>query len=409
MAIDFTLPPDVEEIRGRVRTFMDEEVRPRSEKLDYDDESTRDQFITAIIELRIRAKEIGLFLPQMPKEWGGLGLGATAMAFVQAEASRASIGSFVLNCQAPDEGNMHTLLHFGTDHQKEKYLKPLCEGWMRSCFSMTEPEVAGSDPTGIQTTAVEVEGGWVINGHKWFTSGARGANMAIVIACTDPDAATPQARNTAFILDLPAEGFEIVRDIETMAGRGAHSEIIYKDVFVPAENLFGGRGQGHRLGQVRLGPARLAHCMRWIGQAELALEMMIDRAQKRQLHGAPLADKQGIQWMISDSAMELYAGKLMVLHAAYKIENDLDFRQEVSFAKHHVANMLWRIIDRAIQVHGALGYSADTPLQQMMKHARSARLVDGADEVHQWRIADLTMKAYSDTGSVRKATGDLGF
>lgn len=409
MAIDFTLPPDVEEIRARVRTFMDEEVRPRSEKLDYDDESTRDQFITAIIELRIRAKEIGLFLPQMPKEWGGLGLGATAMAFVQAEASRASIGSFVLNCQAPDEGNMHTLLHFGTDHQKEKYLKPLCEGWMRSCFSMTEPEVAGSDPTGIQTKAEEVEGGWVINGHKWFTSGARGANMAIVIACTDPDAATPQARNTAFIVDLPAEGFEIVRDIETMAGRGAHSEIIYKDVFVPAENLFGGRGQGHRLGQVRLGPARLAHCMRWIGQAELALEMMIDRAQKRQLHGAPLADKQGIQWMVSDSAMELYAGKLMVLHAAYKIENDLDFRQEVSFAKHHVANMLWRIIDRAIQVHGALGYSADTPLQQMMKHARSARLVDGADEVHQWRIADLTMKAYSDTGSVRKATGDLGF
>jgi len=409
MAIDFTLPPDVEEIRGRVRTFMDEEVRPRSEKLDYDDESTRDQFITAIIELRIRAKEIGLFLPQMPKEWGGLGLGATAMAFVQAEASRASIGSFVLNCQAPDEGNMHTLLHFGTDHQKEKYLKPLCEGWMRSCFSMTEPEVAGSDPTGIQTRAEEAEGGWVINGHKWFTSGARGANMAIVIACTDPDAPTPQARNTAFILDLPAKGFEIVRDIETMAGRGAHSEIIYKDVFVPAENLFGGRGQGHRLGQVRLGPARLAHCMRWIGQAELALEMMIDRAQKRQLHGAPLADKQGIQWMIADSAMELYAGKLMVLHAAYKIENDLDFRQEVSFAKHHVANMLWRIIDRAIQVHGALGYSADTPLQQMMKHARSARLVDGADEVHQWRIADLTMKAYSDTGSVRKATGDLGF
>ncbi len=409
MAIDFTLPPDVEEIRARVRSFMDEEVRPRSEKLDYDDESTRDQFITAIIELRIRAKEIGLFLPQMPKEWGGLGLGATAMAFVQAEASRASIGSFVLNCQAPDEGNMHTLLHFGTDHQKEKYLKPLCEGWMRSCFSMTEPEVAGSDPTGIQTKAEEVEGGWVINGHKWFTSGARGANMAIVIACTDPDAPTPQARNTAFIVDLPAKGFEIVRDIETMAGRGAHSEIIYKDVFVPAENVFGGRGQGHRLGQVRLGPARLAHCMRWIGQAELALEMMIDRAQKRQLHGAPLGDKQGIQWMIADSAMELYAGKLMVLHAAYKIENDLDFRQEVSFAKHHVANMLWRIIDRAIQVHGALGYSADTPLQQMMKHARSARLVDGADEVHQWRIADLTMKAYSDTGSVRKATGDLGF
>ncbi len=409
MAIDFTLPPEIEEIRQRVRTFIDDEVRPRGDKLDFEDESTRAELITAIIELRLRAKELELFLPQMPKEWGGLGLGATAMAFVQAEASRSPIGSFVLNCQAPDEGNMHTLLHFGSDHQKEKYLKPLCEGWMRSCFSMTEPEVAGSDPTGIQTRAEEAEGGWVINGHKWFTSGARGANFAIVIACTDPDAPTPQARNTAFIVDLPHDGVEIVRDIETMAGRGAHSEILYKDVFVPGENLFGGRGQGHRLGQVRLGPARLAHCMRWIGQAELALEMMIDRAQRRQLHGAPLASKQGIQWMIADSAMELYTGKLMVLHAAYKIENDLDFRQEVSFAKHHVANMLWRIIDRAIQVHGALGYSADTPLQQMMRHARSARLVDGADEVHQWRIADLTMKAFSDTGSVRAATGDLGF
>lgn len=408
MAIDFTLPPEIEDIRLKVRGFIDEEVRPRTEKLEAN-EADRAEFVRAIIELRGRAKEVGLWLPQMPEEWGGLGLGATAMAFVQAEAVRSSIGPFVLNCQAPDEGNMHTLLHFGTEEQKQKYLKPLCDGVMRSCFSMTEPEVAGSDPTGIQTRAEEVDGGWVINGHKWFTSGARGANFAIVIACTDPDAVTPQARNSAFIVDLPAEGFEIVRDIETMAGRGNHCEILYKDVFVPSENLFGGRGQGHRLGQVRLGPARLAHCMRWIGQAELALEMMIDRALKRQLHGAPLAQKQGIQWMISDSAMELYTAKLMCLHAAYKIENKLDFRQEVSFAKHHIANTLWRIIDRAIQVHGALGYSTDTPLQQMMKHARSARLVDGADEVHQWRIADITIKTYEDTGSVRKATGDLDF
>jgi acyl-CoA dehydrogenase len=409
VAIDFTLPPDIEAIRLKVRSFIDDEVRPVSEKLDENASTERSDFIMAILNLRERAKAEGLWLPQMPKEWGGLGLGATAMAFVQAEAIRASIGPYVLNCYAPDEGNMHTLLHFGTDHQKEKYLKALCEGFTRSCFAMTEPEVAGSDPTGIQTRAEEVEGGWVINGHKWFTSGARGANFAIVIACTDPDSAARQGRNTAFIVDLPAEGFDIIRDIETMAGPGNHCEIELKDVFVPAENLFGGRGQGHRLGQVRLGPARLAHCMRWIGQAELALEMMIDRATKRQLHGAPLADKQGIQWMIADSAMELYAGKLMVLHAAYKIENDLDFRQEVSFAKHHVANALWKIIDRAIQVHGALGYSADTPLQHMMRHARSARLVDGADEVHQWRIADLTIKAFQDTGSVRKATGDLDF
>ena len=408
MAIDFTLPPDIEDIRLKVRGFIDDEVRPRTEKLEAN-EADRSEFVKAIIELRQRAKDVGVWLPQMPAEFGGLGLGATAMAFVQAEAVRSSIGPFVLNCQAPDEGNMHTLLHFGTPEQKEKYLKPLCQGVMRSCFSMTEPEVAGSDPTGIQTRAEEVDGGWVINGHKWFTSGARGANFAIVIACTDPDAVTPQARNSAFIVDLPAEGFEIVRDIETMAGRGNHCEILYKDVYVPKENLFGGRGEGHRLGQVRLGPARLAHCMRWIGQAELALEMMIDRALKRQLHGKPLAEKQGIQWMISDSAMELYTAKLMCLHAAYKIENKLDFRQEVSFAKHHIANTLWRVIDRAIQVHGALGYSKDTPLEQMMKHARSARLVDGADEVHQWRIADITIKTFESTGSVRAATGDLDF
>lgn len=408
MAIDFKLPPDVEKIRLKVRTFIDDEVRPVTEKLEAN-EADRNEFIMAILKLRDRAKEVGVWLPQMPPEWGGLGLGPTAMAFVQAEAVRASIGPYVLNCYAPDEGNMHTLLHFGTDEQKQKYLKALCEGFTRSCFAMTEPEVAGSDPTGIQTRAEEVEGGWVLNGHKWFTSGARGANFAIVIACTDPDAPTRQARNSAFIVDLPAEGFEIVRDIETMAGPGNHCEIYLKDVFVPASNLFGGRGEGHRLGQVRLGPARLAHCMRWIGQAELALEMMIDRALKRKLHDGVLADKQGIQWMISDSAMELYAGKLMVLHAAYKIENDLDFRQEVSFAKHHVANTLWKIIDRAIQVHGALGYSADTPLQDMMRHARAARLVDGADEVHQWRIADLTIKAFQDTGSTRRATGDLDF
>lgn len=408
MAIDFTLPADVEEVRLKVRSFIDDEVRPVSEKLD-SNEADRAEFIRAILNLRERAKELGVWLPQMPAEWGGLGLGATAMAFVQAEAVRSSIGPYVLNCYAPDEGNMHTLLHFGTDAQKQKYLKALCEGYTRSCFAMTEPEVAGSDPTGIQTRAEEVEGGFVLNGHKWFTSGARGANFAIVIACTDPDAVPAQARNSAFIVDLPAEGFEIVRDIETMAGPGNHCEILLKDVFVPKENLFGGRGEGHKLGQVRLGPARLAHCMRWIGQAELALEMLIDRALSRQLHGAPLADKQGIQWMISDSAMELYAGKLMVLHAAYKIENGLDFRQEVSFAKHHVANALWRIIDRSIQVHGALGYSADTPLQEMARHARSARLVDGADEVHQTRIADLTIKAFQETGSIRKATGDLDF
>jgi acyl-CoA dehydrogenase len=304
---------------------------------------------------------------------------------------------------------MHTLLHFGTPEQKEKYLRPLCEGYQRSCFAMTEPEVAGSDPTLIQTRAEldEATNEWVLNGHKWFISGARGASFAIVIAKTDPDAQPPQARNSAFIVPSDAPGWEIVRDVETMAGGHNHCEIRLTDVRVPADAMLGERGGGHKLGQVRLGPARLAHCMRWIGQAEMALEMLVDRATKRFAHGSMLSEKQGIQWMMADSAMELYSCKLMVLHAAYKIENGLPFKQEVSFAKHHVANSLWRIVDRAIQVHGALGYSTDTPLANMLKQARWARFADGADEVHQMTIARNVVESWTETGSLNSALGDL--
>ena len=386
---------------------MEEEVRPVQEGLQRE-EAERNRYVEEIGNLRRRAKDLGLWNPHMPKEWDGMGLSITAMAFVSAEAARVGgIGPYVLNAQAPDEGNMHTLLAWATPEQKEKYLRPLTEGRARSCFAMTEPEVAGSDPTLIQTSAVKDGDDWVLNGHKWFISGARGASFAICIARTDPDADPPQARNSAFLVDMPADGWEIVRDIETMAGRGNHCEIRITDVRVPAANMLGGQGEGHKLGQARLGPARLAHCMRWIGQAEVALEMMIDRALNRFAHGSLLADKQAIQWMIADSAMELYTGKLMVLHAAYRIENGLEFRQEVSYAKHHVANTLWRVVDRAIQVHGALGYSTDTPLADMMRHARAARLVDGADEVHQQTIARNVIKAYKADGSTRMATGDL--
>jgi len=414
MAIDFTLPPDVEATRKRVRDFMDAEVRPAEEKLYAnapDGEPDRADVVRMIIELRQKAQEWGVWLPHMPTEWGGLGLSITAMAFVSAEAARTRFGPFILNAQAPDEGNQHTLLHHANDDQKERYLKPLLEGRMRSCFAMTEPEVAGSDPTGIRTTAVldEAKDEWVVNGHKWFISGAKGASFAILIAKTDPDADPPQASNSAFIVDLPADGWEIVRDVNTMAGHGNHCEIRITDLRVASSQMLSERGHGHLLGQARLGPARLAHCMRWIGQTEQALEMLIDRAERRQLHGAPLAEKQAIQWMMSDSAMELYTAKLMVLHAAYKIENEQPFRQEVSFAKHHVANMLWKVVDRAIQVHGALGYSTDTPLESMLRHARSARLVDGADEVHQALIARNLRQVYAETGDTRGATGDFDF
>ena len=406
MAIDFSFPPEVDEIRRKVRDFVDQVVRPVEEKAEADDWG-RDDWIKAIIEMRQAAKEWGLWLPHMPEEFGGMGLGHVAMASVSAEAGKSRMGPFALNAQAPDEGNMHTLLHWATDEQKEKYLKPLCEGVTRSCFAMTEPEVAGSDPTLIQTHAYQDGDEWVINGHKWFISGARGAKFAILIARTEDDPDLPQAANSAFIVETHWPGWNIVRDIETMSGSHNHCEILIEDLRVPAANMLGGRGQGHLLGQARLGPARLAHCMRWIGQIETALDMMVDRSLDRFSHGSLLAEKQGIQWLIADSAMELYQAKLMVLHAAYKIDNKMDFTSEVSMAKHHVANTLWRVVDRAIQVHGALGYSTDTPLAGMLTQARWSRFADGADEVHQMRIAQRTIAAYKDHGSTRTATGDL--
>jgi acyl-CoA dehydrogenase len=407
MAIDFTLSPELEQLRMRVRDFIERVVKPGEAKIGNRDEIERSEYVKILIEMRQEAQNAGLWLPHMPKEWGGMGLGHVQLAMVQAEAARASYGPWVLNCQAPDEGNMHTLLHWATDEQKEKYLRPLCEGRVMSCFAMTEPEVAGSDPTLIQTRAVRDGDDWVVNGHKWFISNARRASFAILIARTEENPDPPQAGNTGFIVDIPSEGWNRVREVETMHGATGHSEIRIENLRIPAKNMLGGRGQGHRLGQYRLGPARLAHCMRWIAQAETALEMMVDRSLNRYAHGSLLADKQGIQWMIADSAMELYQAKLMVLHAAYKIDRGEDFVSEVSMAKHFVANALNRIIDRAIQVHGALGYSTDTPLAHMYQHARWARFADGADEVHQMRIAQRTIAAYKKDKNTRAATGNL--
>jgi acyl-CoA dehydrogenase len=406
MAIDFTFPPEIDELRLKVRRFVAEVVRPREAEIEKR-ENDRRFLIQSIIEMRVAAKDWGLWLPHMPTEYGGMGVGHVAMAAVSAEAAKSAFGPYALNAQAPDEGNMHTLLHWATDAQKEKYLRPLCEGMVRSCFAMTEPEVAGSDPTLIETRATLDGDAWVVNGHKWFISGASGAAFAILIARTEDEPPIPQAANTAFLVDLPAHGWSVVRDVPTMAGHHNHAEIRIENLRVPKENMLGGRGQGHLLGQARLGPARLAHCMRWVGQAEVALDMMVDRAIKRFAHGSFLAEKQGIQWMIADSTMELYQCKLMVLHAAYKIDRGEDFRSEVSMAKHFVANALNRIVDRAIQVHGALGYSLDTPLARMALHARWARFADGADEVHQWRIAERTIAAFKKDGSTRGATGGL--
>jgi acyl-CoA dehydrogenase len=407
MAIDFTLGPELEAIRLRVRQFVEDVVKPGEARLAQRDQMERAEYLGVLGDMRRQAREAGLWLPHMPAEWGGMGLGHVQLAMVQAEAAKSYYGPFVLNCQAPDEGNMHTLLHWGTDEQKERYLRPLCEGRAMSCFAMTEPEVAGSDPTLIRTHAEQDGDEWVVNGHKWFISNARRASFAILLARTEDDPELPQAANTAFIVDLPSEGWDRVREVATMHGGSGHSEIVITDLRVPAANVLGGRGQGHRLGQYRLGPARLAHCMRWLAQAEVALDMMVDRSLNRFSHGSLLAEKQGVQWLIADSAMELYQAKLMVLHAAYRIDNGLDFTSEVSMAKHFVANMLNRVIDRSIQVHGALGYSTDTPLAGMYQQARWARFADGADEIHQMRIAQRTIAAYRDHGSTRTATGDL--
>lgn len=405
--MDFSFPPEIEAIREKVRSFCDEVVLPAEKEIDEAGVEDRGTLIRKIIEMRQAAKDWGLWLPHMPKSEGGMGIGHLALASVQAEASRTKFGVFAMNCQAPDEGNMHTIEKWGTEAQKEKYLAPLCEGISRSCFAMTEPEVAGSDPTLIQTKAVREGDDWIINGHKWFISGAQGAKFAILIARTEDDPEIPQAGNSAFIVDLPSEGWEIVRDVETMSGGHNHCEIQITNLRVSNDNMLGGPGEGHLLGQSRLGPARLAHCMRWIGQMELALNMMIDRATKRYSHGSLLSEKQGIQWKIADSTMELYQGKLMVLHSAYRIDAGLDFKSEVSMTKHFVAQALGRVVDRAIQVHGALGYSTDTVLANMYTQARWARFADGADEIHQWRIAERAIKAYQETGSVKSAAGDL--
>jgi acyl-CoA dehydrogenase len=289
MAIDFTFPPEVENARQMIREFLHGEVKPAFTEMQQQEDASREDWSKLVKALRAKARETGYWLPHMPEDVGGMGLGVTAVAAVSAEAAKIPMGPYIINCQAPDEGNMHTLYHFATEYQREHYLQPLLDGTKRSCFSMTEPEVAGSDPTLIQTTAVEDGDEWVINGHKWFTSGAKGAAFAIVIARTDPDAEIPQARNSAFIVDTDSPGFEIVRDVETMGGRHNHPEIRYTNVRVPKTHLLGERGGGHKLGQVRLGPARLAHCMRWLGQIELALEMLIDRAQNRFAHGSFLS------------------------------------------------------------------------------------------------------------------------
>jgi acyl-CoA dehydrogenase len=400
--IDFTIPPELDELRGRVASFVRDQVLPAEEHLDEED---LEEILTP---LRKGAREAGLWTPHLPPEWGGLGVGPLGMALISQECGASALGSLALNAMAPDEGNMHLLLHAGTDEQKDRYLRPLAAAEIRSCFAMTE-RAAGSDPTMLRTTAKPDGDGWVIEGEKWFISGANGAGVAIVVAVTDPDAESRYLRHSLFLVDDDTPGWNVVREIPVMGthGPGGHCEVRLESCRVPGHAMLGERGAGLALAQARLGPARLAHAMRWIGVAQRALDLAAARALEREAFGKSLSEHQAVQWMLADSGAQLYAARLMVLHAAWKIETGLDHRQEVAFVKVFVSEALGDIVDRALQIHGALGYSGDLPLERFYRDARAARLYDGPSEVHRMAIARALLKASRETGTTRRALGGL--
>jgi acyl-CoA dehydrogenase len=402
--IDFTIPPELDDVRLRVRSFVEEVVLPVEPDTD---ESNFDQRLQ---ELRRRARDAGLWNPHLPSGWGGLGLGALGMALVSQELGVSGLASLALNCMAPDEGNMHLLLHAADAGQQERYLRPLADGAVRSCFAMTERDVASSDPTLLRTSAVPDGDGWVLNGEKWFITGANGAAFAIVVARTEPeDAEDPRKAYTLFLVDGDNPGWRVIRAIPVMgtAGPGGHCEVVLEDCRVGPEAMIGGRGEGFALAQLRLGPARLAHAMRWIGVAQRALDIATQRAVQREAFGKPLVRHEAVAWMLADSAMDLYASRLMVLHSAWKIETSRDFRQEVAMVKTFVSEVLGRVVDRAIQICGSLGYSADLPLEGFYRDARAARIYDGPSEVHRMVIARNLAKAMQADGTTRGAIGGL--
>jgi alkylation response protein AidB-like acyl-CoA dehydrogenase len=351
-------------------------------------------------EKRRKVRELGMWSPQLPKEWGGMGLSFMEHAMLSEELGRCPLGHYSFNCQAPDAGNMEILLEFGTEEQKQKFLKPVTEGKARSCFSMTEPECAGSNPVWMKTTAVKDGDDYVINGRKWFTSSADGASFAVVMAVTNPEAA-PHERASQIIVPLNTPGFTRVRNIPVMghAGEGwsSHSEVTYENVRVPRKNLLGREGAGFEIAQARLGPGRIHHCMRWIGICERSFDIMCKRAASRDLApGDKLGTRQTIQNWIAESRAEINASRLMVLHAGWKIDKEgaKAAREEISAIKFFVADVLQKVVDRALQVNGALGMTDDIIIAHFFRHERAARIYDGPDEVHKSVIAKRVLKKY---------------
>lgn len=359
------------------------------------------EILPTLNALRVRAKSLGLWAPFLPREYGGVDMPLDAFAHLSEVLGWTPFGHYVCNCQAPDVGNMELLLAFGSDQQKREFLEPLARGDIRSCFAMTEPEHAGSNPVQLSTTAAVHQAHWVINGHKWFTSSADGAAFAVVMAVTDPDETRRHYRASQIIVPLDTPGCKIVRNISVMGESGggwaSHAELRFDDVRVPARNIIGLQGRGFMLAQERLGPGRIHHCMRWIGVCERAFDLMCQRAVSRELApGESLAGKQQIEFWIAESRIEIHAARLMVLDAAARITRDgqAAAREEIAYIKVFVANTLQRVLDRAIQVHGALGMTDDTPLAWWYRHERAARIYDGADEVHKSVIARRALRAY---------------
>ncbi|HZA49907.1 MAG TPA: acyl-CoA dehydrogenase family protein [Myxococcaceae bacterium] len=395
--MDFSESDRVQRFRGVIREFMSREVYPL-------EPTYRSQGFAAVLpELRARrarAKETGLWAAHLPAQWGGAGLSLLEFAHLSEELGRSPLGHYIFNVQAPDVGNMEVLREHGTDEQKDKWLRPLVAGEIRSCFTMTEPEFPGSNPTWMGTTAVKDGDSWVIRGHKWFSSAVDGAAFAVCMAVTNPDAA-PHRRASMIIVPTNTPGFEHVGNLSIMGSRGAdhqsHGEVMYHGARVPLANLLGKEGQGFQIAQDRLGAGRIHHCMRWIGICERAFELMCQRAVSRQIApGEPLGTKQMVQQWIAESRAEINSARLMVLHAAWQIERHgtSAARVEISLIKFTVARTLQRVLDRAIQALGGLGMTDETPLAHWWGHERAARIYDGADEVHISSVAKRILRDY---------------
>ncbi len=384
--MDLSLTPELDALRRRVRAVIEREVMPlETDPAAFD---SHENIALPLLEaLRDKVKAEGLWAPQVPTEFGGHGLGVAAMAVLYEEMGRSIFGPVAFNCAAPDDGNMILLAKAARPDQKERWLRPIAEGRARSAFVMTEPMPgAGSDPAAMRTRAERRGDRWVVTGRKWFITGAGAAQHFILIARTSDD---PRRGLTAFLYDRDQPGWSILRRIPIMGPEehGGHCELEFDGLEIPDENRLMGVGEGLKVAQVRLGTARLTHCMRWLGMARRALEIMRPYVEERMNFGQLLKDHEGVQWLLSEAAMSIEVGRLLTLKAALALDRGSRARAEVSMAKIQVSETLHKSIDTAIQLVGARGYSKDTPLEWMYRYARQARLVDGASEVHKMVVA----------------------